>query len=136
MIGLVTMLVLATTGAVAEGAAGATAARMLPARTVISPEDIHLSPGVDPQAYIGKETRYAIFMGRPILETSLAQPALVERNQIVTVIYQAGGLNITAEARALDRAAAGDSLQLLNQQSRSVIYGTVLIDGRVLVRSQ
>lgn len=133
MIALVAILVLATTGAMAEGA---TAARMLPARTIITPDDIHLPPGVDPQAYVGKETRYAIFMGRPILETSLAEPALIERNQIVTVIYQAGGLNISAEARALGRAAAGDSLQLLNQQSRSVIYGTVLYDGRVLVGSQ
>lgn len=133
MIALVAILVLATTGAMAEGAI---AARMLPARTVITPDDIHLPPGADPQAYVGKETRYAIYMGRPILETSLAQPALIERNQIVTVVYQAGGLNITAEARALGRAAAGDSLQLLNQQSRSVIYGTVLNDGRVLVGSQ
>lgn len=133
MIALVAILVLATTGAMAEGA---TAARMLPARTIITPDDIHLPPGVDPQAYVGMETRYAIYMGRPILETSLAEPALIERNQIVTVIYQAGGLNITAEARSLGRAAAGDSLQLLNQQSRSVIYGTVLYDGRVLVGSQ
>ena len=65
------------------------------------------------------------YAGRPIPLSGLAPPALVERNQLVTLIFRRGGLDIRADGRALGRGAAGDEIRIMNLGSRSTIFGTV-----------
>lgn len=115
------------------------AARTIPSRAIISLEDVALKEGdilggLDTLAdVIGKEARVAIYAGRPIRRNDIGSPALVERNQIVTLDYSKGGLKISVEARALGRGSAGDVLRFMNLDSRSTILGTVQRDGSILV---
>ena len=74
---------------------------------------------------IGQEARVTLYAGRPIPLSGLAPPALVERNQLVTLIFRRGGLDIRADGRALGRGAAGDEIRIMNLGSRSTIFGTV-----------
>lgn len=125
--------------------AGSAAAETLVAATTIRPETViaphHLAlvpdeiPGAldDPSAALGLEARVAIYAGRPIRPGDLGPPAMVDRNQIVTLIFSRAGLAIQTEGRALDRAAAGETVRALNLASRSTVTGIVDDIGRVLV---
>jgi flagella basal body P-ring formation protein FlgA len=115
------------------------ATRTIPAQTVITAEDFTLVAAEIPDALtdsslaIGQEARVAIYAGRPIRANDLGAMAVVERNQIIPLSFQAGGLAILTEGRALARGAAGDVIAVMNLSSRTKVFGTVRPDGTVRV---
>ena len=82
---------------------------------------------------LGQEARVAIYAGRPVRSADLGAPALVERNQMVTLVYMAGGLAISTEGRALARATEGEVIRAINLASRATVSGRVGPDGTVHV---
>ncbi len=128
--------------AAAPGAAAAdtiVAARTIRAQSVIGEQDIAVKPGEIPGVaaraadLIGKEARVALYAGRPIRLADVGAPALVERNQIVTLVFDHGGLFILAEGRSLSRAGAGEPARAMNLASRNTVSGRVGADGRIHV---
>jgi flagellar basal body P-ring formation protein FlgA len=115
------------------------AARVIKAQTPLVAEDVMLVaadiPGAltDPAQAIGQETRVAIYPGRPVLGDSLGPAAMVDRNQIVSLIYHSGGLAIRTEGRALARGAEGEIIEVMNLASRTKVTGRVGADGGVTV---
>ena len=65
------------------------AARTIPARTILAPEDLALraddiAGGVsDPGMLLGQEARVALYAGRPIRLSDIGPPAVVERNAVI-----------------------------------------------------
>lgn len=127
------------------GAAGAetvVTTRTIRAFEVISPDAVRLDQSVVNGAYralgevIGQEARVAIYPGRAVMEGSIGEPALIDRNQIVELIFSRGGLRIVAEGRALDRAAAGERVRVMNMSSRTTLFGTVTESGQVTVSQE
>lgn len=117
------------------------AARTLRAQTIVTAPDLILRDGPDtglsdPASVIGQETRVTIYAGRPLRPGDIGPPAIVERNQIVPLIYDSAILRIETEARALARAGAGEVIRVLNLTSRSPVSGTVQVDGSVLVEGR
>lgn len=118
---------------------GVVAARNIRSQTVLVASDLQLLeqelPGAiqDLDQAIGQEARVNLYAGRPIHPADLGPPALVERNQIVSLIYQGGGLQIATEGRTLDRAGAGETVKAMNLASRNIVTGTVLANGHVAV---
>lgn len=82
---------------------------------------------------IGLEARVALYAGRPVRVGNVGPPAIIERNQVVRLSYLQGGLEITTDGRALDRAGAGDLVRVMNLVSRATVTGRVLPDGTVSV---
>lgn len=115
------------------------AVRTIPAQSIITPDDIalrDLDAGVgesDPKLFIGMEARVALYAGRPIQVSDVGFPAIVERNQIVPLIFDAGGLMIRTEGRALGRAGVGEILRVMNIASRNTVTATVGEDGAAYV---
>ncbi|RYG91625.1 flagellar basal body P-ring formation protein FlgA [Loktanella sp. IMCC34160] len=115
------------------------AARTIPAQTVIGPDDLLLRdldvPGgvADPALLVGMEARVALYAGRPIRPGDVGMPAVVERNQIIPLIYDRGGLYIATEGRALDRAGPGDLIRVMNLASRSTVSARIGADGAAYV---
>ncbi|MEO0911634.1 MAG: flagellar basal body P-ring formation chaperone FlgA [Pseudomonadota bacterium] len=113
--------------------------RAIPSRTVISAEDVRVSaqsvPGTyaDPAEVIGLEARVTIYPGRPIRRGDLGAPAVIERNQIVSLRYTVGGLFIETEGRALGRAGIGDLVRVMNINSRNTVTGRVGPNGIIEV---
>jgi flagella basal body P-ring formation protein FlgA len=107
--------------------------------TVLGPEHLALSdasvPGAlsRPDEALGLEARVVLYAGRPVRAADLGPPALVDRNQIVTLVYADAGLAIETTGRALDRAAAGEAVRALNLASRSTVTGIVDDRGRIRV---
>lgn len=81
----------------------------------------------------GQEARVVLYAGRPITLNDVGPPALVERNQIVTLAYITGSLVILTDGRSLGRAGVGDRVRVLNLSSRSAVTGSVQADGTVSV---
>ena len=59
---------------------------------------------------------------------------MVERNDIVTLVYARHGLQISAEGRALSRGGVGDNVRVMNLSSRTTITGLVQENGMIEVR--
>lgn len=115
------------------------AARTIRSQTILTAADVAIQPAdrvggfTSPDEVIGLEARVALYAGRPIQPGDVGPAAVIERNQIVPLIYRGAGLTIIAEARALGRAGPGDQLRVMNLGSRSTVNGTVTPDGSVLV---
>lgn len=129
------MMLLAGSG----DAAVLTAARTLPAGTVIAEDDLVLSESnhrglTDPAEAVGLQARITIYEGRPLQATLLQAPQLVKRNQIVRLIHVRGALRIEADGRAMDAGAVGDVIRAMNLESRMTITATVNEDGTLSVR--
>ncbi len=135
-LGLFFLLLLAPLPALAQTVV---ATRTIRPQTILTAADVKLidqgiaGTYVTPDEVIGMEARVALYPGRPIRIDDIGPPALVERNQIVTLIYAAGGLTIATDARALGRGGVGDRLRVMNLSSRSTVTGWVQPDGSVSV---
>lgn len=116
-----------------------TVVRTVRSQSVIEADDLVLTPGATPggldsvEAAVGMEAKVALYPGRPILASQIGAPALVERNGLVKLSYLKGPLSIVTEGRALDRAAAGEPVRVMNLQSKQTVTGTVTPDGSVEV---
>ncbi|MFD1160367.1 flagellar basal body P-ring formation chaperone FlgA [Roseovarius aestuarii] len=87
----------------------------------------------DPAEVIGQEARVSLYAGRPIALGNVGPPALVERNQIVPMVFEVNGLRISTEGRSMSRAGAGDFVRVMNLSSRTTVSGRVMPDGRIFV---
>ena len=117
------------------------AARTLGPGTVLAPADIASGPAdrpgvvADPSRLVGMRTLVAVYRGQPFPEGAVAPPLAVRRNAVVRLLYAQGAVRLTAEGRALDEAAAGEALRVLNLASRTVVTGRARADGAVEVGS-
>jgi flagella basal body P-ring formation protein FlgA len=107
--------------------------------TAIAAADLAILPEVtpgalsDPGQAIGMEARVNLYPGRPIRAADLRPAAVIERNEIVTLRFNARGLSIVTEGRALDRAAEGERLRVINLSSRVTVAARALGPGVALV---
>jgi flagellar basal body P-ring formation protein FlgA len=113
--------------------------RVIRAQTVIGPDDVTVAEAETPGALaalseaVGQEARVTLYPNRPIRPDQIGRPAVVERNQIVRMVYREGPLNIAAEGRALDRAGPGEFVRVMNLASRQVVTGRVRGSGIIEV---
>ncbi len=115
------------------------ATRTMRPHSILTEGDLKIANGTVPGTYmaieelLGQETRVVLYAGRPIRIDDVGPPALIDRNQIVMLIYDLGGLQIATEGRSLGRGGIGDRVRVMNLSSRSTITGTVLENGSVSV---
>jgi flagellar basal body P-ring formation protein FlgA len=74
---------------------------------------------------VGLASRRQLAPGRLIQASSVGAPIVVERNRPVTLVYELGGLFLSAEARALQDGGVGDTVKVMNPSSNSVVSGLV-----------
>jgi len=113
--------------------------RTISAGQLIAADDLVLRDVVvegalsDPAAIIGMEARVALYAGRPIRAAEIGPAAVIDRNQIITLIYAESGIQITVEGRALERAGPGDLLRVMNTASRNTVTARAGPDGAAYV---
>ncbi len=110
-------------------------ARTIRAGSIVTAEDIAADQVTLPEAIalIGLEARVTVYAGRPLRAGDFGAPRLIERNQLVALVYRRGSLSIQAEGRALGQGGVGDSLRILNVASRTTVTGVIQSDGTVSV---
>lgn len=136
MFRLCALLILAAPPVFAESLV---ATRVIRAQTLLSSGDVTLVVAEIPGALkaasdaLGLEAKVTLYPGRPVRAVDIGPPAVVERNQIITLVYRVGGLGITTEGRALSRGGLGEIIPAMNLSSRTVLAGRVVEGGYIYV---
>lgn len=114
--------------------------RTIRAKEIIAAADLATKeqdiPGAisNPDVLFGQEARVALYPGRPIRAGDFGPPAIVDRNDLVVLIFDRQPLSITAEGRALGRGAVGDRIRVMNLSSRTTVTGFIRTDGQIEVK--
>ena len=115
------------------------ATRTIRAQSVIAAQDVAMVPAeitgalTATDAAVGLEAKVTLFAGRPVRAADLAAPALIQRNQVVPLVYQVAGLTIRTDGRALERGGAGAVIKVMNLASHLTVQGAISPDGSVRV---
>jgi flagella basal body P-ring formation protein FlgA len=122
-------------GQALETFAVVTASRTLERGTVVTPQDVEIERRPknaarndslsDVSIAIGMEVRRSVRDGQPLRAADLVQPTLVKSGSTVTIILKTRGLTLTASAQALGDGKTGESIQVMNVQSKRVLQAVV-----------
>jgi flagella basal body P-ring formation protein FlgA len=82
---------------------------------------------------IGLAAKRPLRSGAVLQSSDLMKPELVQRNESVTIVYEAPGILLTVRGKALEAGAAGDLVNVLNIQTNRTVQTTVVGHGRVSV---
>ncbi len=103
----------------------------------INAEDVHwisvrlnrVRPGMlrEVADITGRVARRTLRANQPLRASDVKRQALIKKGEIITVLYQIPGLKLSARGRALSEGAMGDSLRVVNLQSKRTI--DVLVSG-------
>lgn len=123
--------------AVLADASSLVAAEVIPAGNGVTVANAELRDGDSPELYdlyVGREVRRTVYAGQPITFENTRSARLVTRNQVVTIKFISGPLEISTSGRAMGDAALNETVSVLNLQSRQMVQGVVKADGWVLVQ--
>lgn len=117
--------------------------RSLNAGEIIQPQDVawtevqtHLVPQDAPQdaeAVIGQAVRRAMRTGAPVAQRDLSRPIVVKANDLITITYNLDGVSLSLQGKAMQGGGAGDSITVLNPQSKKTIVAVVTGPGQAAV---
>src|SRR5216683_4787949 len=82
---------------------------------------------------VGMQARRQLRAGQALKVADIAKPDLVQRDQNVTLTYEATGLYLTIRGKALESGTEGDVVSVLNLQSKRTVSGVVSGRGQVTV---
>lgn len=86
---------------------------------------------------IGKEIKRSVRAGQAVDDSDVRVRPMVTKGKTVTLSFVKGGIMLSAQGKALENGGLGDTVRVLNTQSKSVVRGTVagpetiVINGRV-----
>jgi flagella basal body P-ring formation protein FlgA len=120
------------------------AARRLAVGDIVGPRDIEerriraerARPGTAQRAeeVVGRQLRRPIGTDMPFMTVDLLAPVVIGKNQPVLMLLEAPGLALTAQGRAMEAAALGEMVPVMNLASRQVVEAEAIGPGRVRVR--
>lgn len=83
----------------------------------------------------GRVARRPLGAGTLLRPADLVRPELVARGDIVTVVYEMPGVSLTLRAKASEGGARGDTVGIVNPQSKKALQAVVVGPGRVSVNA-
>lgn len=128
------------TGAAVEMVETATVTRDIERGDILKASDIALerrpraevgNAPLDRAPAIGMQTKRSLRSGAVLRMADLTKPDLVQRGQSVTLVYHSAGITLTIRAKALDSGTEGDTVTVLNLQSKREVQGVVVGTGQV-----
>jgi flagella basal body P-ring formation protein FlgA len=82
---------------------------------------------------VGMAARRNVRANQPLRMADLMKPELVQRGDIVTLHYEVPGIVLSMRGKALESGTLGDTVNVLNEQSKRTIQGVVTAQGHVTV---
>ena len=82
---------------------------------------------------IGQSAKRQLRVGQPIGANDVEAPIIIHKNQLVTILLQLPGLVLRTEGKALSDATKGETVKVLNTQSKRIIHATASASGLVNV---
>ncbi len=110
---------------------------------IVGANDIALTPIAKRQAnaskpgnidnLIGKEARQSIRAGTIASASYFVEPNIVQRSDVLTILFRTGNLMLTMRGKALMPGAKGDMITVQNLQTNRIIRGEILQAGVIRV---
>lgn len=118
-----------------------TYARDIPAGDLVGPADIvwakaaaaPLDAPHDPDAVIGMAARRPLRQGAPVAAHDVAAPIVVKAGEMISVTYDAEGISLSLQGKALAAAGVGETLNVENPASKKIIQAVVTGPGQAAV---
>jgi len=88
---------------------------------------------LDPENIIGLEARRGLRPNEALRAYDLTQPLMVTRGELVTLVFDAPGIQLSVSARAMENASEGDIARFVNLQSNRTVDAIVDAPGRARV---
>ncbi|MGN6159412.1 MAG: flagellar basal body P-ring formation chaperone FlgA [Devosia sp.] len=123
-----------------------TAPRLVATRapgTILTASDFEMAPVpvktanaggyADLDQLIGKQLIHQSRAGIMLRPNDVAEPTVVTRNALVTVVLKVGAMSLTVKGQALTNAAAGDPVDVLNTVTKKILHGIANTDGTVSI---
>ncbi len=119
-----------------------TYARNLAAGEVVQPEDVVWSDAPssasadaprDSSSVIGLAAKRALRAGAAVSQADVGAPRVVKKDDVIAVAYQAGGVKLVLQGKALADGGVGDEVNVLNTASKKIIQATVTGPGAAIV---
>ncbi|MDB5414395.1 MAG: flagella basal body P-ring formation protein FlgA [Rubritepida sp.] len=82
---------------------------------------------------VGQELRRPMAGEQGYALVDLGPPSIVQKNALVTLLLESPGISLTAQGRALEAAARGGTVPVMNLVSRNIVEGVAIAPGRVRV---
>ena len=82
---------------------------------------------------VGMTARRALTADRPVRSYDVEPPVVVERGELVSLVYRVGPLTLSAQARALENGGEGQFIRFVNLQSNRTVEAWVEGPGRASV---
>ncbi len=117
-----------------------TAARHLRAGTIVQDADILVDGGAPDavaslkKTMAGKEIKHTVYAGKPLTLSDLGSPTVIKRNAVITIEFIRGPLVITTDGRALDPGGVGDTVRVMNLNSRIILTAMVVGANKVVTQ--
>ena len=83
----------------------------------------------------GRVARRQLGIGALLRPADLVRPELVARGEVVTVIYATPGISLSMRAKANEAGTMGDTIGVVNPQSKKVLQAVIVGPGRVSVNA-
>ena len=119
------------------------AARPLLGRHLIGPDDVELKRVnlaelganflTEPRDAVGLRTRVAVGPGQALDLRRLEQAPLIRPGDVVTMVFNADGLKVSAKGKAEQTGYVGGRIRLSNLSTKREVWGKVLDSGTVVV---
>ena len=118
-----------------------TYARSLAAGEIVQPTDLVWAKAAaasadtptDPDAVIGQAAKRPLRAGAVVQARDVGAALVVRSGDLVTVTYEAGGVTLTMQGKAMGTAGVGEALAVQNPISKKVIQAVVTGPGQAVV---
>ena len=138
------IIVLSTAGVVANSQ-GAVSSRMIETLTytrslaageIVQAQDLTFSKVAsfavpadaprDAESVIGKMARRPLRTGAPVSEHDIASAQVIKRDDVIEVAYNADGISLVLQAKAMSAASVGEPLSVMNVASKKVFQAVAV----------
>jgi flagella basal body P-ring formation protein FlgA len=120
-----------------------TYARDLRAGDLVQPEDVVWTKSAaygapsdtprDAREAIGLVARRPVRAGAMVSQSDLSAPMVIRKDDVVMVVYEAGGVKLSLQGTATGAAAVGQNVGVLNPASKKIIEAVASGPGQALV---
>lgn len=115
--------------------------RNIAAGELIQPQDlvwgkVAMAPSdaaTDPDAVVGLAARRTLRAGAAVAGRDVSAPQVIKANDVVTLVFENGGVSLTLQAKAMSGGAVGDTIGVQNVSSRKTIQAVVAGPGQAVV---
>lgn len=90
----------------------------------------------DPDAVIGLAARRPLRAGAAALAHDVSAPQIIKAGEVITVLFQAEGVSLSLQGKALGSAGIGETLNVENTVSKRTIQAVVTGPGQAVVGPQ